>query len=101
VATSFDGYVAGPLRESDWIVMDPDIDLRARFDGSRKREPGSPADVDELCFHVPGVIEDIQRLKRLFDLFAVTLDQLCRVGSAYETAPEPEGARVRDQSESA
>ncbi len=47
-----------------------------------------PADTDELCFHVCGIIKDVERLKLLFELFAETLDQLCRIGSAYEEAPK-------------
>ncbi|MGQ0612669.1 MAG: dihydrofolate reductase family protein [Planctomycetaceae bacterium] len=29
VAMSLDGHIAGPKGESDWILMDPDIDFRA------------------------------------------------------------------------
>jgi dihydrofolate reductase len=31
VAMSVDGYIAGPKGESDWIIMDPDIDFSALF----------------------------------------------------------------------
>ncbi|NJN14144.1 MAG: DUF3137 domain-containing protein [Planctomycetes bacterium] len=44
----------------------------------------TPAHTDELSFVAVGVIRDGQRLRLLFDLFAETLDQLCRMGAAYE-----------------
>jgi hypothetical protein len=47
-----------------------------------------PEGVDELSFVTGGVIKDIARLKQLFELFAETLDELCRIGSAYEGAPD-------------
>jgi len=46
-----------------------------------------PEGVDELYFEVVGVIKDGERLKNLFDLFSLVLDELCRLGSAYETDP--------------
>lgn len=49
--------------------------------------PTFPEGVDELAFLVTGVIKDIERLKLLYQLFAVTLDELCRMGSAYQSDP--------------
>jgi hypothetical protein len=46
-----------------------------------------PENVDLLEFRVSGVIKDVSRLKLLFDLLAETLDELCRMGSAYEADP--------------
>ncbi|HUA98292.1 MAG TPA: hypothetical protein VMA34_08200 [Terracidiphilus sp.] len=46
-----------------------------------------PEGVDELYFQVVGVIKDVERLKSLYDLFAETLDQLCRIGAASSNAP--------------
>jgi hypothetical protein len=47
-----------------------------------------PKGVDELYFLVGGTITDLGRLKALYELFGETLDQLCRIGSAYEGKPE-------------
>jgi hypothetical protein len=33
------------------------------------------------------VIKDLERLKQLYELFAETLGELCRMGSAYESDP--------------
>ena len=46
-----------------------------------------PEGVDELRFLTGGIIKDVARLKRLYDLFAEVLDHLCRIGSAYENDP--------------
>lgn len=49
-----------------------------------------PDGVDQLQFTCVGVVKDLDRLRDLFDLFAVTLDHLCDMGSAYEDAPNVE-----------
>jgi hypothetical protein len=46
-----------------------------------------PEGVDELYFKVVGVVKDVERLKLLYELFAETLDQLCRIGSANQNTP--------------
>jgi hypothetical protein len=47
----------------------------------------SGENVDELRFTCLGVIKDVARLKTLFALFAETLEQLCRMGAAYDSDP--------------
>jgi len=52
---------------------------------------GFPQEVDELVFHVRGVIKDVSRLRSLFELFSEVLDELCRLGCA---APEDPGVSL-------
>jgi hypothetical protein len=47
-----------------------------------------PQGVDELYFLVGGTIKDLDRLKGLYELFGEALDQLCRIGSAYQGDPK-------------
>ena len=47
-----------------------------------------PEGVDELHFLTLGTIKDVDRLKRMFDLFATVLEELNRLGSATEADPE-------------
>lgn len=51
-----------------------------------------PDGVDELHFAVAGIIKDVDRLKGLYDLFAETLDELCRMGAASD---DPPGVQVK------
>ncbi|HTE06810.1 MAG TPA: DUF3137 domain-containing protein [Planctomycetota bacterium] len=69
------------------IALQPQIHLEVK-DREGRFGPDFPEDTDELCFHVTGVIKDVPRLKQLFELFAETLDELCRMGAAYERAPD-------------
>lgn len=47
-----------------------------------------PADTDELRLVWGGHEKDPARIERLFELFAEALDQMCRIGSAYERRPD-------------
>ena len=46
-----------------------------------------PENVNALEVLIGGLIKDKERLRLLFDLFAETLEELCRMGSAYKDAP--------------
>src|SRR5947209_568540 len=46
-----------------------------------------PEGVDELHFQVTGVIRDVERLKKLFDLFAEVLEEMHRLGFASDADP--------------
>jgi hypothetical protein len=68
------------------IAAQPDIYFSVKDDEGSWRK-NFPDGVDELYFQVVGVIKDVERLKLLYELFAETLDELCRMGSAYKQAP--------------
>ena len=68
------------------IQSQPNIHFQIRDDEGLFKK-SFPEGVDELHFEVVGIIKDRERLKNLFDLFAAVLDQLCRLGSAYEKDP--------------
>ena len=68
------------------IEAQKDIDFSVK-DDEGWFGPAFPEGVDELSFTVAGVIQDIERLKRLYELFAETLEELCRMGSAYKSDP--------------
>ena len=47
-----------------------------------------PEGVDKLHFEVTGIITDVERLAQLYQLFAEALDQLTRIGAAYDGPPQ-------------
>ena len=69
------------------IAAQPEIHFEVK-DDERWFGKKFPEGVDELYFQTTGVIKNVERLRQLFLLFAETLDQLCRIGSAYETKAE-------------
>ena len=70
----------------DLITQQKDIELSVKDDegffGTK-----FPDGVDELHFVTLGIIKDIDRLKLLYELFAETLGELCRIGAASDTPP--------------
>ena len=69
------------------LLAQPSIAFRVKDDDGRLFGSRFPAGVDQLQFLTGGVIKDLDRLKLLYDLFAETLQELCRMGSAYEDDP--------------
>jgi hypothetical protein len=76
----------GNQRIRDLMAQQPSIHFTVN-DGDGLFARRFPETVDELCFSAPVVIKDVARLKGLYELFAEILDQLCRMGSAYESPP--------------
>ena len=68
------------------INEQPRIRLELRDDEGFFRKH-YPEGVDALYFQVPGVIKDVEQLKKLFDLFAEVLEELNRMGTASVESP--------------
>jgi hypothetical protein len=75
-------------RIRELIAAQPEIKFEVRGAERGWFGPKYPEDVDELSFLVVGVIKDVDRLKALYELFTETLEELTRMGSAYEGTPE-------------
>jgi len=71
-------------RLRELVKTEPNIHIQVR-DAGNWFEDFFPDNVDELVLEVEGRVTDLERLKRLFDIFALMLDDLCQLGSAYET----------------
>ena len=69
------------------IGAQPGIRLSVLDEDPRFWSATFPENVYELHFRVFGVIKDVDRLKQLYELFAETLEELCRMGSATHDAP--------------
>ena len=69
------------------VEQQPDIHLSVQDDEGWFGKH-FPEGVDELYFRVTGIIKDIDRLKRAYELFAETLDELCRLGAADNRPPQ-------------
>lgn len=69
------------------VEVQPEISLQVKDDEGWLAQR-FPENVDLLSFQVVGVIKDVERLKYLYGLFAEVLNQLCRIGSAYEDDPD-------------
>jgi hypothetical protein len=67
-----------PSRDFSIEVKDDEGFFQAKF----------PEGVDELVFLVHGIVTDVEWLKSVFFLFAEIMNQLCQIGSAYETKPD-------------
>lgn len=112
IATWFgmqDVEVYQPQFDRDWIIKGTsERQLRELFSNERIRNllatqptirlsvkddegwfgPEFPDGVDELHALRLGIVTNIEELKQLYELFTVTLDELCRIGSAYDYVPE-------------
>lgn len=69
------------------LLFQPKILLELKTEAPLFQRPKFPENVNELYYHVGGILRDLDQLHDLFDLFAYTLDHLCAIGTAYEDDP--------------
>jgi hypothetical protein len=68
-------------RVRELLSAQPDAHLAiADFDGV-------PGGVDELLFRIPGLLDRVDLLRGLYDLFAAVLERMCAIGVALPKAP--------------
>ncbi len=69
------------------ISFQPNILLELRKEAPLFQKLKFPEDVNEVYYHIGGILRDLNQLHDLFELFAHTLDHLCAIGTAYEDDP--------------
>jgi hypothetical protein len=69
------------------ISYQPQIMLQLRREAPLFQKPKFPHDVNEIYYHVGGILKNLDQLHDLFELFSHTLDHLCAIGTAYEDDP--------------
>lgn len=68
------------------IEKEPEVHLEVRPDEGWFGQH-FPKGVDELYFETTGIVNDLDRLKNLYHLFAEILNHLCQIDAAYEDDP--------------
>ena len=78
------------LNATSWALTTSDDILvggQAVIEGVMMRSPKGYSVAVRRADGSVGIIKDVERLKLLYELFAETLDQLCRIGAAYKESP--------------
>ncbi|MEO0896400.1 MAG: DUF3137 domain-containing protein [Bacteroidota bacterium] len=70
-----------------FIAYQPEIHLRIREDEDKIFKPKFPKGINEVYMEARGKIKNLDRLHDLYELFAETLDQLHRIGTAEPDRP--------------
>lgn len=70
-------------RLRELVKSEPNIHMQVR-DAGNWFEDSYPDNVDELVLEVEGPVRDLDRLKNLYNIFSLVMDDLCQLGSAYE-----------------